>query len=363
MESNPHSHDEVPQPAPRLETPVDSGSQALSEALGSSFTIVKWAMVLLVLVFCFSGVFTVGPQERAIKLHFGKAVGQGEDALLKPGPHFSWPYPIDEHIKVSISGLQQARSTVGWYATTPEQELAGTEPPAGPSLNPAVDGYVLTSDNNIVHSRVTLSYRISDPVSYVFAFVNASNSVQNALDNALIAAAAHYGVDDILYRDVLGFREEVRHRVAELIRKQDLGITIEQCSVDSVRPRQTKDAFENVLKAEVDRSKVLNDARSYANQVLSKAGADAASRTNLAMSERNRLVNEVASRADEFQKLLPKYQEAPQLFVAKRRTEVFGRVFTNVQDKIFLVENADGRAKELRLLLNREIPKKQEAAR
>ena len=34
-----------------------------------------------------------------------------------------------------------------------------------------------------------------------------------------------------------------------------------------------------------------------------------------------------------------------------------GRVLTNAQDKIFLAESADGKPKELRLLLNREPPK------
>ena len=32
-------------------------------------------------------------------------------------------------------------------------------------------------------------------------------------------------------------------------------------------------------------------------------------------------------------------------------------MLTNVQDKIFLVDSADGKPKELRLLLNRERPK------
>src|SRR5215467_13781558 len=113
-------------------TPVDAGSQALSEALRSSFAIVKFLMVVLVAVFLASGFFIVGPQQRAIIMRFGKPVAQGEKALLGPGLHFSLPYPIDEVQKVSITGIQQAQSGVGWYATTPEQELAGTEPPAGP---------------------------------------------------------------------------------------------------------------------------------------------------------------------------------------------------------------------------------------
>jgi hypothetical protein len=61
-----------------VETPVDAGSQALAEALHSSFAIVKFVMLALVAVFLGSGFFTVGPQEKAIKLRFGRPVGEGD---------------------------------------------------------------------------------------------------------------------------------------------------------------------------------------------------------------------------------------------------------------------------------------------
>jgi membrane protease subunit HflK len=337
---------------------MDAGSQALSEALHSSFAIVKFVMGLLVLVFIASGFFTVGPQQRAIKLRFGKPVGgETEKALLPPGPHWAFPYPIDEVVLVSISGIQQVKSTVGWYTVTPEQELAGTEPMAGGTLNPAQDGYVLTADGNIAHTRATLTYRINLPVSYTFNFLNASNSVQNALDNALVYAASRFTVDDILTRDVLGFREAVRRRAVELVDKQGLGVVIEQCSVQSAPPRQVKDAFADVLKAEVGRSKVLNDARSYENQVLSKASADAQGRINLAQSDRARLIQDVRSQAERFNELLPKYRASPSLFVEQRLYETMGHVLTNVQDKILVPVSADGNPKELRYLFNREPAK------
>src|SRR5437763_965933 len=141
--------DKTPPPTP--DTPMDAGSQALSEALGSSFAIVRFVMVLLLLAFLGSGIFKVGPDERAIKLHLGKPVGEGERALLGPGLHWSLPYPIQEYVKVSISGIKKVTSSVGWYATTPQQEAANTEPPPGGTLNPANDGYVFTADNNIIH--------------------------------------------------------------------------------------------------------------------------------------------------------------------------------------------------------------------
>jgi membrane protease subunit HflK len=351
------SQNELREAAPSPETPLDAGSQALAEALRSSFAIVKFVMVLLLIVFLFSGFFQVGPQERALVLRFGRPTGAGAKALLGPGLHWSFPYPIDECVKVSITGIQTVNSTVGWFAISPELELAGAEPIPVPSINPAVDGYALTADGNIIHTRATLKYRIEDPILYVFSFVSASNAVQDALNEALIQTASRFNVDDILTRDIAGFREAVRSRVNELVDKRSLGIIVEQCDVQSRPPGKLKEDFANVLKADINRNKVLNDANRDANQVVSKATAEAKSRINLAEADRARLVAEVSSRADQFQQLLPKYQENPALFVQQRLAESLGRSLTNVQDKIFVPESLDGKPKELRLLLNREPPK------
>jgi membrane protease subunit HflK len=350
-----------PQDNQRLpETPVDAGSQALSEALRSSFGIVKFVMLLLVGLFFASGFFTVGPQERAIIIRLGKPLGEGQKALLGPGLHYSWPYPIDEYVKVPITAIQKVRSSVGWFAVTPAQEVSGEDRnplPVTTPMDPEVDGYVLTADNNIVHSRATLTYHIADPIGFIFNFVNASNAVLSALDNALVGVAGQFKVDDILTRDRAGFQQAVRKQATELVDGQNLGIVVEDCQVESRAPRQLKEAFDNVLKAELTRNKVLDEAHIYENRTINRASADSQSLINSAESERARLSNDVRSQSDRFNDILPKYRANPNLFVQQRLAETMTRVLTNVQDKIFLAESPDGTPKELRLLLNREAPK------
>jgi membrane protease subunit HflK len=364
MNDHPHSHDDHDHEHQAPEPALDAGSQALAEALRSSFSIVKIVMLLFV-VFLGSGFFKVEPDQRAIILRFGKPVGEGQKALLGPGLHWSFPYPIDEVEKVSITGIQKVTSTVGWYATTLEQELAGTEMPVGPGtpLNPAVDGYALTADDNIIHTRATLSYRIDDPIRYTFGFTNAAEVVRNALDNALLQTAARFNVDDILYRDIAGYKDAVRKRATDLIERENVGVVIEDVvDLRSIPPRQLKQAFDAVVTAGQNRSTVLNAAHSYENQVTSKASADAESHVNIAESDRVRLVNETASQAERFGEILPTYQANPNLFVQSKLTETLGRVLTNVQEKIFLPSRADGKTRELRLLLNREPPTPKPAA-
>jgi membrane protease subunit HflK len=355
------SHDHEPNhthehPAPLPVTPDDAGSQALAEALHSSFAIVKVVMLLLVLAFFSSGFFTVGPSEKAVILRFGRPVGEGEKVLLNSGWHWSYPYPIDEVVKIPITEIQKVNSTVGWYATTAEQELSGEELPSGPSLNPAVDGYAITADTNIIHTRATLYYHIEDPIHFVFDFVSASNTVQNALDNALLYTAAHFNVDDVLTRDVAGFRDAVLQRVSNLTEQAQLGIVIDQCEVQSIPPRQLRDVFSQVTSARENRNKILNDARSYENQVLSQAGAQASSITNAAAADRARYVQSITAEAKRFSDLLPKYESNPGLFAQMTLVQAMGPILTNAQDKIFLPERADGKPRELRLMLNREPP-------
>ena len=364
-------HDHHDHSQPPLEA-QDAGSQALAEALRSSFVIVKIAMVALVVVIFAAGFFTVGPQEKAVILRFGKPQGEGQKMLLGAGLHWSLPYPIDEVIRIPITEIQKVSSTVGWFLTTPEMELAGTEPPAGPSLNPQIDGYVVTADRNIIHTRATVSYHIDDPRTAIFNFASGtnqqfnlggvSNAVQNAVNNALILTAARFNVDDILTRDIAGFQDAVQQRVGELAEREHLGVAIDQVQVQSVAPRQLKDVFAMVTTARQNRDKLINDALSEQNRIASQAGAAAASITNAAESARTRYVTAIESDATAFTELLPKYESNPNLFAQLELAKAMTQILTNVQDKIFLPQRADGKPREFRLQLNREPPQPKSAA-
>jgi hypothetical protein len=254
-------HDHAPEP-PAPET-RDAGSQALAEALRSSFTIVKIAMAALVIIIFAAGFFTVNPGEKAVILRFGKPVGEGQKMLLGSGTwYWSWPYPIDEVIRIPIAERQQVKSSVGWYSMTHEEEVAfetlGTEQPTfTQSLNPATEGYVITADRNIIHTRATVTYHIDDPLVAIFHFAagtnhqfnlaGISNAVQDAANNALVATAARFNVDDILARDIGGFQDAVSQRINDLIEREHLGVVIDYpCQVVSRAPRQLADIFKQV---------------------------------------------------------------------------------------------------------------------
>ena len=350
---HPHPHDE---PAPLSEVSEDAGAQALADALKRSFAIVKVIMTGLIVIFLFSGFFTVGPQEKAVILRFGKPVGDGK--LFGPGPHWAFPPPIDEVIKIPVGQVQNISSTVGWYGTTAAAEAAKTEPAPGDSLNPAVDGYLLTADENVIHVRGTLRFRIAEPgLRFALEFGDATSAVRNAFNNALIHAAARYKVDDALTRDQAGFIEAVRNRLQQLIVAHNLGIQVEQIdNMQIIPPRKLKEAFAGVLETVVRSDKGRTEALTYENQTVSKARAEATARKNTGETERTRLVEFVAAEVERFTNNLPAWRGNADLFRHQHQAEVLGIIFTNAQEKI-LVSDRGGPGRSIRLQINREPPK------
>ena len=360
--------DPVPSPAPKPAQPSpapdastarisdDSSSQALSEALGSSFKIIKLAMVGLVALFFCSGAFVVQPNEVAIKLRLGKPVGTGADVLLKPGWHWAWPYPIDEKVRIPIGRSHTVTSSSGWHATSPEMEAANREPDARGYLIPEIDGYTLTADGNIIHVRATVKYHINDPLLYTFSFTSLDEILTNILNQAIFSASARTTADAALYKDKTAFRDLVMNQVQRKIEELQFGISLEPGDVETKAPMDVRGAFEAVNAAEQERSKTISEARGYRDEITRKALGEAEAVVNASIAASNLVVTATMSDASAFASQLPLYEQDARLFKERKLTATLQRVLTNSNTKFTLPISLD----ELRLQLSRE-PEKREA--
>ncbi|MEL7237996.1 MAG: SPFH domain-containing protein [Planctomycetota bacterium] len=143
---------------------LTSGNTALADALAKSFAVLKYVMLALVVVFILSGFFTVNSNEVAVRTMFGRIVpaGDGSDVLSSEGgPYFRWPSPIGEVYRISTQ-TQTLRIEEAFVFQSGRQRPATplAELNAGDQLNPVIDGSLLTGDQNIVHARYTVNYRV-----------------------------------------------------------------------------------------------------------------------------------------------------------------------------------------------------------
>ncbi len=332
----------------------DAGTTALADALSSSFKFVQVVMVVLVLAFIGSGVFTVNPNEAAVVLRFGKPVGTGSDQVLTQGLHWSFPYPIDEIVRIPIGESRTIVSTNCWYKVTPAMEVSGSLPMSMPSLQPGVDGYALTSDGNIIHVKATAKYRISDALQYSFNFLDVTNLLANALNNAVLYASAQFTADMALYRDKVAFRDQVRLRFLQSIERANLGVELEPIEVQTFPPIYVKEAFDQVLEAEQVLSQTRNQAEGEAAEITRRAIGEARAVISDGITRSNRLVQSVKADAAIFNNQLEHYQKSPRLFQERLLVETMAQVMTNVSDKWFLPEASGPTSQQIRLMLNRE---------
>jgi len=294
-----------PVPEKSFADDFDAAGKSLSAALKTSFIILKIIMIVLVVAFLASGFKTVGSDEQALVLRFGRIQGVGEERLLGPGLHWIFPYPIDEMIKIPTAKKVNLAVGTFWYYQT-EAEILGEGPKrrdrVPEKLDPVKDGYCLTrseaqenaaagsdgSDYNIVHSKWQLTYQINDPErffknTYVedvkpgeiyFDVITRSIKplLEDIIEDAVVTAMVNYTIDEAIES-----QDRIPKHVGRLMQERldqiESGIRVVSVYlIDMTWPRQVDDAFQASIEASQKSQRSISEARTYAENALSQAG-------------------------------------------------------------------------------------------
>lgn len=293
-------------------TESDAAGKSLSEALEVSFTILKVIMIILVIAFIASGFKTVGGDEEALVLRFGKIrVMSDGKRVLGSGPHWILPYPIDEIVKIPVARKDNLEINTFWYYLTDKEKLAGKADELNDlnkALDPLRDGYCLTrsessdgngSDNesqgndyNIVHTQWELTYRIKSPELF-FTNVQIPDVktddiyddaikrgveplLQNMFEGVVVSNMVSYTIDEAITS-----KERIPAKVKESLQTKldDIDSGIEIVSVQLTKsevPRQVKQAFEATTKAAQTVSNAITDAMSNETKLLNETAGPVA---------------------------------------------------------------------------------------
>lgn len=380
-----HHHNHNNNEAEAFTAELDPANKSLSDALKISFIVLKGIMVILIIIFFLSGVFTVAPDECAIVLRLGKIRGATtEQRILKPGLHLAIPYPVDTIITLPGKSAVLSMSLDSfWY-----DEQAQTRP--GQGLNPITDGYCLTrndsvagmsgNDYNIVHSKWKLTYKIADPeLFYKNVFIKAPAPGQSLVDiveeqlkplagsmlsDAIIATLVRYSIDEAILSNAQ-ISADVKKLLQSKFDSIDSGIEVDSVQITKpiTWPRQVAAAFEESIKASQQSQQDITEARSYAENTLSETTGRAAEILAQARAYRTQVVENARASADYLQKLLPEYRKSPELVLQKIYQDAIEEVLTNVQETIIVQPGTGARNVELRVLINRDPTLKKKTAK
>lgn len=331
-------------------TTPDPGAQALSEALRLSFRVLRGLMALMVLAYLASGLFVVPQHERALVLRLGKVAGPGADRIKEPGLHWTWPRPFSEIVRVSTERVLTLDTRSFWYGRNADfQDNAGP----GDTLRPENDGYVVTGDANLLHSRWALRYTVADPYTFRFRFADPEAVLREELDRAVVQVSARFEIDRALRTDLETYRDEVDRVVRARLLALNLGVRVQGVDVLAIAPPpQVAAAFDAVSQSAQERAQFISDAHAYAVRTANAAEGEA-SRTRAEGETAGRArVSETASRADAFARLYPTWRANPEVVGSTLLQDGIRRALATVDQKYIVHRRADGQ--EIRLLLGPE---------
>lgn len=394
----------------RPQEQLDAAGQSLTRALQLSFSILKVIMVVLLVLFLFSGIFQVEQDEEALLLRFGRIVGPAEDPVIRPGIRFALPEPINEIIRIPVKREQSLSIDTFWYFET-EQEKLNPRPASqvsGP-LDPIMDGYTLTrnekvegvtgTDYNIVHSKWTVKYKIGSPkLFFENVYIADRKPGEDLLDaaaptlepllesmacDAIVSTMVTYSIDEAIKNET-GIAGKVRVQLQDKLSQMQSGITVTDVRASRIIwPRQVEEAFQASTKARQESEKARIDAESLKQKALTDTGGPGAeaileklkqpgltqeeqellvaqlsgsvqSKISEARAYRTTIVNDAKANAEYLQELLPAYRSDPELVLQKIYQDAIGEVLANAEEKIVIQPTAEGQKRELRVLLNRD---------
>ncbi|WP_165067125.1 FtsH protease activity modulator HflK [Desulfovibrio sp. ZJ200] len=296
---------------------------------GRAVILVVLAVVVLWLL---SGIYIVNPDEQGVVLRFGKY-----DRTEGPGPHYAWPVPVESVYKPHVT--QVLRSEVGFrsvgQSATFQQGQLRTIPE---------EASMLTGDENIVNVQFSVQYKISDPVQYLFNVSAPTALVRNAAEAAMREVIGNSQIDSAITDGKLKIQSEATQLLQQILNRYGAGIQVIAVQLQDVHPPQDViDAFKDVASAREDKSRIINEAEAYRNELLPKARGQAAALRNQAEAYNATRVRTAEGDASRFDALRQEHAKAPKVTEQRLYYEAMEGILSGAKDKVLMDGAAAGR--------------------
>jgi membrane protease subunit HflK len=254
----------------------------------------------VVLVWALSGIYIVAPDERGVVLRFGKVARQTD-----PGPHYRLPWPIEQVLRPSVTTIRKEEIGFRTVAAGPPARYQEIDPEA----------LMLTGDENIVKLEFIVQYRIrpdaTGTTDFLFNVRGPPETLRAAAEASIREVIGRTNIDDALTEGKEKIQQETQEVLQDILDRYGAGIEVVTLKLQDVDPPdQVSDAFKDVISAQQDKERLINEATGYANDVVPRARGHAAQVLNEAEGYREAKVREAGGTAQRFLALQAEYAKA-----------------------------------------------------
>ena len=286
-----------------------SGGSSGGGAAGPSKGLVTLIVAVAGLLWLASGIYIVDEQENGVVLQFGKY-----HATTPPGLRWHLPTPIQKVELVNVTKIEQT------------QERSS----------------MLTQDENIVDISLQVQYRIDDAQRYLFSLRSPDATLREATKSAIREVVGKSDMDFI----ITAGREAVATRTRELLQdtldRYESGLFVLDVNLEQADPPgPVRGAFADAIKAREDQQRLINEAETFANEILPKARGEAARQVEQANAYQTRVTERAKGDADRFSALLFEYKRAPEVTRDRLYLDAMNTVLSSTGQVVVDVDESD----------------------
>ena len=216
---------------------------------GNARTLWLIAVGVLALVWIvFTSFHQIGPQQQGIVSYFGRY-----SETLSPGIRMTLPAPIVSVQKVDVGQVR-----------TDDFPRDGTE------------NLSLTGDANIIALAYTVRWNIQSPRDFAFQLSEPAQTVRDSAESAMRAVLATTTLNQAIGAGRTTIEARVQQVMQQMLDDYQSGVRIQGVSIkQATAPAALIDDFNAVTAAQQAAQGNLNNARSYAQQVIATAQGQA----------------------------------------------------------------------------------------
>ncbi len=289
--------------------PTAGGQKSATPPTGSF----KYVFILALLVWILSGIYIIDPAEKGVVLRFGafqEETGQG--------PHWHLPFPIESLNRINVEQIRTAQ--IG-YRDAISNRRGG---------NVSSESLMLTKDENMIDAKFAVQYKINDVQAYLFNVANPDSTLRHVVESAIRQVVGKNTMDYVLTEGRIAIADSIKERSQDLLNAYQTGLQITTVNMqDAQPPEQVQASFSDAVKAREDKQRLINEAQTYANDILPKSRGRAARLLEEAKAYKSEVVSKSEGEAFRFIQILTEYEKAPEVTRERLYRETMENVLAN----------------------------------
>ncbi|MBI1814662.1 MAG: FtsH protease activity modulator HflK [Deltaproteobacteria bacterium] len=295
----PNPNEFPPDPLVEIQKIFDRVRERFSQGGPTRFN--PWLIVVIgLLLYALSGIYIIAPDERGIVLRFGRVVREAE-----PGPGYHLPWPFEEVMKPAVTQIRKEEFGFRTVSVGPPARYRDVDPEA----------LMLTGDENIVKLQFIVQFKVktgaTGATEFLFNVRDPEGTVRDAAEAAMREVLGRNAIDNALTEGKEQIQQDAQALLQHILDEYQVGLEVVTLKLQDVDPPdQVSDAFKDVISAQQDKERLINEARGYANDVVPKARGQAAQLINEAEGYSAAKIQDASGAAQRFIALQQEYEKA-----------------------------------------------------